>query len=66
MRREAISFQEQSASRFTNKPYLIQHKEVIAELTARCKDFMFWYKLYVDDLVMCVSHIHIEALLDAL
>jgi hypothetical protein len=41
-------------------------ERVIAELTARCYTFTFWHKFYANDLVLCVNHTHLQALLTAL
>jgi hypothetical protein len=41
-------------------------ERLIAELTARYYTFTLWYKFYANDLVLCVNHTHLQALLAAL
>ena len=38
-------------------------EHVIAEVLKRCAGFDIWYKLYADDLVVTVSHQHLEEFL---
>jgi hypothetical protein len=38
-------------------------EHVIAEVLKRCAGFDIWYKLYADDLVVTVSHQHLEQFL---
>ena len=44
----------------------IYMEDVMAEVREHCAGFDFWYKLYADDLVVTVSHQHLETFLAAL
>jgi hypothetical protein len=38
----------------------IYMEEVIEQLKTRYDNFTFWYKLYADDVVISVNHLHLD------
>ncbi len=41
-------------------------EDMIDSVTRECTDIQLWHKAYADDLVLCVSHTHLERVLATL
>jgi hypothetical protein len=44
----------------------IYMEAVMTEVLSRCSGFQIWYKLYADDVIITVSHQHLEHFLEIL